>query len=192
MKFRIRSSVFGLSAGSWSSTVRPLTLLCPTIEEASLLGEVDSAGHLVPRNEVFLTSFHLAGPVIEGFEDCALGVFVSAQLEALLNKGLLPARCEINGLEPFLEPDEPEDENPRDLISICEFRASEFTPESAVQFLKESGFFDEYIITGVKYGRGWRRSRCITTFEGRPRGAAKILGHLSEYFKAETNGQQHQ
>jgi len=30
----------------------------------------------------------------------------------------------------------------RDLISVCEFRSNEFTPESAVRFLKESGFFD--------------------------------------------------
>jgi hypothetical protein len=46
----------------------------------------------------------------------------------------------------------------RDLISVCEFRAHEFTPESAVRFLKDSGFFDEYIMVGVKRGNGWRRS----------------------------------
>src|SRR5207249_6913842 len=59
------------------------------------------------------------------------------------------------------------------------------SPESAVRFLKESGFFDEYIIVGVKRGNGWRRSRCITTFEGRPSDAATILGHLAEYFGKE-------
>ena len=79
-----------------------------------------------------------------------------------------------------------EAERLRDLISVCEFRANEFTPESAVRFLKESGFFDEYIIVGVKRGNGWRRSRCITTFEGRPGDAATILGHLAEYFGKET------
>jgi hypothetical protein len=51
-----------------------------------------------------------------------------------------------------------------------------------VRFLKDSGFFDEYIMVGVKRGNGWRRSRCITTFEGRPGDAATILGHLAEYF----------
>jgi hypothetical protein len=68
---------------------------------------------------------------------------------------------------------------------VCEFRANEFTPESAVRFLQDSGFFDEFIIVGVKRGAGWRRSRCITTFEGRPRDAATILGHLSDYFGKE-------
>ena len=90
-------------------------------------------------------------------------------------------------MDPFLELAEPEEtERLRDLISVCEFRANEFTPESAVRFLKESGFFDEYIIVGVKRGNGWRRSRCITTFEGRPGDAATILGHLAEYFGKET------
>ncbi len=36
-----------------------------------------------------------------------------------------------------------------------------------------------------KRGNGWRRSRCITTFEGRPADAATILGHLAEYFGKE-------
>ena len=38
---------------------------------------------------------------------------------------------------------------------------------------------------GVGRGNGWRRSRCITTFEGRPSDAATILGHLAEYFGKE-------
>jgi hypothetical protein len=73
----------------------------------------------------------------------------------------------------------------RDLISVCEFRTNEFTPESAVRFLKDTGFFDQYIIIGVKHGKGWRRSRCITTFEGRPADAGAILGHLADYFGRE-------
>ena len=85
-----------------------------------------------------------------------------------------------------METFEPEQtERLRDLISVCEFRSDEFTPESAVRFLKDTGFFDQYIIIGVKHGKGWRRSRCITTFEGRPADAAAILGHLAEYFGKE-------
>jgi hypothetical protein len=189
LRFRIRNSVFSPSGNAQSSTVRPLALLCPTIEEASLLGGVDFAGRLIPHYGVFLTSFHRNGEVIEGFEDSALGEFVRAQLEALAqSRRGLPACCKINGLEPFLDLETPEEtERLRDLISVCEFRSNEFTPESAVRFLKESGFFDEYIIVGVKRGKGWRRSRCITTFEGRPRDAATILGHLADYFGRESH-----
>jgi hypothetical protein len=92
----------------------------------------------------------------------------------------------VHGLDPFLEQAEPcAPEKLRDLISVCEFRANEFTPESAIRFLKDTGFFDQYIIIGVKHGKGWRRSRCITTFEGRPADAGAILGHLADYFGRE-------
>jgi hypothetical protein len=186
LRFRIRNGAFTSQNAQRRSTIRPLALLCPSVEEAALLGEVDDVGRLVPRKEVFYVSFQRTGPVIEGFEDCALGEFVRAQLEALSQNGEPPARCEVHGLDPFLEMAEPEEaEKLRDLISVCEFRANEFTPESAVRFLKDSGFFDEYIIVGVKRGNGWRRSRCITTFEGRPADAATILGHLAEYFGKE-------
>jgi hypothetical protein len=191
LRFRIRNSLFTSHNPSRRATIRPLALLCPSVEEAALLGEVDDSGRLVPRRGVFFMSVARTGPVIEGFEDCALGEFVRAQLEALSQNGEPPARCEVHGLDPFLELVEPEEaERLRDLISVCEFRANEFTPESAVRFLKDSGFFDEYIIVGVKRGNGWRRSRCITTFEGRPGDAATILGHLSEYFGNDQNDQQ--
>jgi len=186
LRFRIRSNVFSAHSALRRSTIRPLALLCPSVEEAALLGEVDELGRLVPRKGVFYMSFLRTGPVIEGFEDCALGEFVRAQIEALSQNGEPPARCEVHGLDPFLELAEPQEaEKLRDLISVCEFRTNEFTPESAVRFLKESGFFDEYIIVGVKRGNGWRRSRCITTFEGRAADAATILGHLAEYFSKE-------
>lgn len=186
LRFRIRNTVFNSQAPVRRSAIRSLSLVCPSVEEAALLGEVDESGRLVPRRDIFFLSFLRNGPVIEGFEDCALGEFVKAQLEALSQSGEPPAKCEIHGLDPFLELAEPDrTERLRDLISVCEFRASEFTPESAVRFLKDSGFFDEYIIVGVKRGNGWRRSRCITTFEGKPSEAATILGHLAEYFGKE-------
>jgi hypothetical protein len=187
LRFRIRNNVFNPQEGpARRSTIRPLSLCLPSVEEAALLGEVDETGRVVPRRGVFYTGHLRTGPVIEGFEDCALGEFVKAQLEALSQNGEPPAKCEVHGLDPFLEMAEPEQtERLRDLISVCEFRSNEFTPESAVRFLKESGFFDEYIIVGVKRGNGWRRSRCITTFEGRPADAATILGHLADYFGKE-------
>ena len=186
LRFRIRNSVFNSPNPVRRATIRPLALLCPSVEEAALLGEVDEAGRLTPRKGVFNMSLPRTGPVIEGFEDCALGEFVKAQLEALAQNGEPPARCEVHGLDPFLDLADPQEaERLRDLISVCEFRAHEFTPESAVRFLKDSGFFDEYIMVGVKRGNGWRRSRCITTFEGRPGDAATILGHLAEYFGKE-------
>jgi len=186
LRFRIRNSVFTAQNSARRATIRPLALLCPSVEEAALLGEVDEVGRLIPRRSVFYSSVARTGPVIEGFEDCALGEFVRAQLEALSQNGEPPARCEVHGLDPFLDLTEPaEAERLRDLISVCDFRSNEFTPESAVRFLKESGFFDEYIIVGVKRGNGWRRSRCVTTFEGRPGDAATILGHLAEYFGKE-------
>jgi hypothetical protein len=185
LRFRIRNSVFNTQPAA-RRAIRPLSLYFPSVEEAALLGEVDASGRVVPRRGVFFMSLTRTGPVIEGFEDCALGEFVKAQLEAISQDGEPPPRCEVHGLDPFLELAEPEQaERLRDLISVCEFRADEFTPESAVRFLKDSGFFDEYIIVGVKHGNGWRRSRCITTFEGRPADAATILGHLAEYFGKE-------
>src|SRR6266705_4483728 len=177
LRFRIRNSVFNVQeVPSRRATIRPLSLCLPSVEEAALLGEVDETGRVIPRRGVFFMANLRTGPVIEGFENCAIGEFVKAQLEALAQNGEPPAKCEVHGLDPFLELAEPEQaERLRDLISVCECRSNEFTPASAVRFLKESGFFDEYIIVGVKRGSGWRRSRCITTFEGRPGNAATIL-----------------
>lgn len=186
LKFRIRNNAFNAQTPARRAMIRPLSLFFPSVEEAALLGEVDEVGRVIPRRGVFNQSVLRTGPVIEGFEDCALGEFVKAQLEALSKNGEPPPRCEVHGLDPFLDLAEPEQtERLRDLISVCEFRSNEFTPESAVRFLKESGFFDEYIMIGVKRGNGWRRSRCITTFEGRPADAATILSHLAEYFGKE-------
>src|SRR5262245_7884434 len=155
LRFRIRNNVFNMQSVPRRATIRPLSLCIPSVEEAALLGEVDETGRVMPRRGVFFVSFLRTGPVIEGFEDCALGEFVKAQLEALSQNGEPPAKCEVHGLDPFLELAEPEQaERLRDLISVCEFRSNEFTPESAVRFLKESGFFDEYIIVGVKRGNG--------------------------------------
>ena len=193
LRFRIRNTVFDAGVRNRRTTIRPITFHFPTLEEAALLASVDDAGKLVPRNGVFSLSHPRTGPVIEGFVDCALGEFVRAQLEALSADGRPPAKCEVHGLEPFMETFEPEQTGRlRDLISVCEFRTDEFTPESAVRFLKDTGFFDQYIIIGVKHGRGWRRSRCITTFEGRPADAAAILGHLAEYFEKEQPDDQQQ
>ena len=192
LPFRIRNTVFNTGVGNRRTTIRPITFHFPTLEEAALLAAVDDGGKVIPRDQVFSLSHPRNGPVIEGFVDCALGEFVRAQLEALSSDGLPPVRCEVHGLEPFMETFEPEQtERLRDLISVCEFRTNEFTPESAVRFLKDTGFFDQYIIIGVKHGKGWRRSRCITTFEGRPGDAAAILGHLADYFgKEQTDDQQ--
>jgi hypothetical protein len=189
VRFRIRNTVFNAGNSNRRTTIRPITFQFPTLEEAALLASIDDAGTLVPREKVFALSRPRSGPVIEGFVDCALGEFVRAQLEALSSDGLPPAQCEVHGLEPFMESFEPDNtERLRDLISVCEFRANEFTPESAVRFLKDTGFFDQYIIIGVKHGKGWRRSRCITTFEGRPADAGAILGHLADYFGKAQDG----
>ena len=183
LRFRIRNTIFGANL-SQRTAIRQISLYCSSIEEAALLGDVDESGKLVPNREVFLLSFPKSGPVIEGFTDSAIGEFVKAQIEAHAQGGEPPSTCEMRELDPFLEPLEPEQaERIRDLISVCEFRNNEFTPESAIRFLKEAGFFDEYIIVGVKRGNGWRRSRCITTYEGRPADAATILGYLAEYFQ---------
>ena len=191
--FRIRNTVFSAGLGNRRTAIRSIAFHFPTLEEAALLGVVDGSGKVVPRDQVFSLSHPRNGPVIEGFVDCALGEFVRAQLEALSSDGLPPVRCEVHGLEPFMETFEPEQtERLRDLISVCEFRSNEFTPESAVRFLKDTGFFDQYIIIGVKHGKGWRRSRCITTFEGRPGDAAAILGHLADYFGKEQPDDQQQ
>src|SRR3989442_8625356 len=187
LRFRIRNNVFTIQeVAPRRSTIRPLSLCLPSVEEAALLGEVDETGRVIPRRGVFYTGVLRTGPVIEGFEDCALGEFVKAQLEALAQNGEPPAKCEVHGLDPFLELAEPEQaERLRDLISVCEFRSNEFTPESAVRFLKESGLFDEYIIVGVKRGTCWRRFCCIRTYEGRTTDAGSILAHLAEYFGKE-------
>src|SRR5256712_887497 len=183
LRFRIRNNVFNPQDPPRKSTIRPLSLRLPSVEEAALLGEVDETGRVIPRRGVFFLTNLRTGPVIEGFEDCALGEFVKAQLEALSQDGEPPAKCEVHGLDPFLEMAEPEQaERLRDLISVCEFRSNEFTPESAVRFLKESGFFDEYIIVGVKRGTGWPRSRRITTVERRPAAAATHPGPLPRDF----------
>lgn len=186
LQFRIRNTVFNPGVNNRRTTIRPITFHCPSLEEAALLASIDDGGRLIPREEVFCLTRPRTGPVIEGFVDCALGEFVRAQLEALSSDGLPPVRCEVHGLEPFLESTGTEERKRlRDLISVCEFRTNEFTPESAIRFLKDTGFFDQYIIIGVKHGKGWRRSRCITTFEGRPADAAAILGHLADYFSKE-------
>src|SRR5678815_887435 len=88
LRFRIRNSVFTPQEGSARrSTIRPLSLCLPSVEEAALLGEVDETGRVIPRRGVFYTGNLRTGPVIEGFEDCALGEFVRAQLEALSQNG---------------------------------------------------------------------------------------------------------
>src|SRR6266478_6882265 len=130
LRFRIRNNVFNLQEPPRKATIRPLSLCLPSVEEAALLGEVDETGRVIPRRGVFYLANLRTGPVIEGFEDCALGEFVKAQLEALAQNGEPPARCEVHGLDPFLDPTEPEEvDKLRDLISVCEFRSNEFTPE---------------------------------------------------------------
>src|ERR671934_2712007 len=125
LRFRIRNNVFSLQEAPRRATIRPLALCLPSVEEAALLGEVDEAGRVIPRRGVFFTGNLRTGPVIEGFEDCALGEFVKAQLEALSQNGEPPARCEANGLDPFLEMAEPaQTERLRDLFSVCEFRSN--------------------------------------------------------------------
>ena len=190
LKFSIISNVFSCDGHPRRTTISPLTLICDSVEEAALLSDVDEMGHFSPRSEVFITDNLRSETVIEGFQDCALGEFVKAQLEALSLNGESPASCEIVGLDPFLnELGEPEQaERIRDLISVCEYGTNKFSRESAIRFLQDSGFFEEYIIVGVKRGNGWRRSRCITTLERNPADAATILAHLAEYFgKAQGN-----
>ena len=96
LRFRIRNNVFTSQEGSARRpTIRPLSLCLPSVEEAALLGEVDEVGRVIPRRGVFFTGNLRTGPVIEGFEDCALGEFVKAQLEALSQNGEPPAKCEV-------------------------------------------------------------------------------------------------
>src|SRR6476469_10832796 len=110
LRFRIRSNVFSTQeVPSRRSTIRPLALCLPSVEEAALLGEVDETGRVIPRRGVFYTGVLRTGPVIEGFEDCALGEFVKDQIEALAQNGEPPARCEVHGLDPFLDLAEPEE-----------------------------------------------------------------------------------
>src|SRR6266480_8071265 len=109
LRFRIRNSVFNVQeVAARRATIRPLSLCLPSVEEAALLGEVDESGRVTPRRGVFFLSFLRTGPVIDGFEDCALGEFVKAQLEALSQDGEPPAKCEVHGLDPFLELAEPD------------------------------------------------------------------------------------
>ena len=186
LRFRIRNDVFSVQEAPGEAAIRPLSLCLPSLEEAALLSDVDEKGRIVPRREVFFLANLRTGPVIEGFGDCALGEFIKAQLEAVSENGELPAKCEVYGLDGFLDLVEPEGaDRLRDIIGVCEFRSNEFAPETVVRFMKDSGFFDEYIIVGIKRGNGWRRSRCITTFENRPGDAATILGNLAEYFGKE-------
>jgi hypothetical protein len=186
LRFRIRNSVFNGQAAPGRAAIRPLSLRLPSVEEAALLSEVDEKGRIIPRREVFFLANLRTGPVIEGFRDCALGEFIKAQLEAMSENDEPPRKCELYGLNGFLDLVEPERvDHLRDIISVCEFRSNEFAPETVVRFMKESGFFDEYIIVGIKRGNGWRRSRCITTFDDRPADAATILGNLADYFAKE-------
>jgi hypothetical protein len=186
LRFLIRNSVFNVQDAPGTAAIRRLSLCLPSLEEAALLSEVDEKGCIIPRREVFFLTNLPTGPVIEGFEDCALGEFVKAQLEAVLENGVPPEKCVIYGLDGFLDPIEPEQaDRLRDIISVCECRSNEFAPETVVRFMSESGFFDEYIIVGIKQGNGWRRSRCITTFEDRPGEAATILRNLAEYLAKE-------
>jgi hypothetical protein len=186
LNFRIRNSVFNDQDSPSCAAIRSLSLCVPSMEEAALLSEIDESGCVIPRREVFFLGNLRTGPVIEGFEDCALGEFVKAQLEAVCENGEPPTKCEVYGLDSFLDLLEPAQvERLRDIISVCEFPVDRYSPEVVVRFLKECGFFDEYIIVGIKRGNGWRRSRCITTFENRPSDAAVILGNLAEYFEKE-------
>src|SRR5204863_8394042 len=108
LRFRIRNNVFNPQDPPRKSTIRPLSLCLPSVEEAALLGEVDETGRVIPRRGVFFMASLRTGPVIEGFEDCALAQFVKAQLEALSQNGEPPAKCEVHGLDPLLDFAEPE------------------------------------------------------------------------------------
>jgi len=56
LRFRIRSTVFNFQEfSSRRSTIRPLALCLPSVEEAALLGEVDEVGRVIPRRGVFFT-----------------------------------------------------------------------------------------------------------------------------------------
>src|SRR5437870_473642 len=94
LRFRIRNNVLNPQDSPRKSTIRPLSLCLPSVEEAALLGEVDEGGRVIPRRGVFFLTNLRTGPVIEGFEDCALGEFVKAQIEALSQNGEPPAKCE--------------------------------------------------------------------------------------------------
>ena len=78
-----------------------LSLYFPSVEEAALLGEVDDTGRVMPRRGVFFISQPRTGPVIEGFEDCALGEFVRAQLEAISQNGEPPPSAMSMAWTPF-------------------------------------------------------------------------------------------
>jgi len=67
LRFRIRSNVFCLQESPRRSTIRPLALCLPSVEEAALLGEVDETGRVIPRRGVCFTGALRTGPVIECF-----------------------------------------------------------------------------------------------------------------------------
>ena len=93
LRFRIRNNVFNVQeVPTRRPAIRPLSLCLPSVEEAALLGEVDEVGRVIPRRGVFYMANLRTGPVIEGFEDCALGEFVRAQIEALAQNGEPPAK----------------------------------------------------------------------------------------------------
>src|SRR5206468_11377271 len=95
LRFRIRNNVFNPQDPPRKATIRPLALCLPSVEEAALLGEVDETGRVIPRRGVFFLANLRTGPVIEGFEDCALGEFVKAQLEAVYQICVPTANCEV-------------------------------------------------------------------------------------------------
>jgi len=64
LKFRIRNTVFTAPNPNRKGMIRPMSLYCPSIEEAALLGEVDDGGRVVPRPGIFYLSFPRTGPVI--------------------------------------------------------------------------------------------------------------------------------
>src|SRR5439155_1812599 len=147
LRFRIRNNVFNPQDPPRKSTIRPLSLCLPSVEEAALLGEVDETGRVIPRRGVFFLTNLRTGPVIEGFEDCALGEFVKAQLEGLSQDGEPPVNCEVNGLVPFLElADSDQGVLLGDFLSGGESGSNELPPKSEIRFLKEAGFSDKNCI----------------------------------------------
>ena len=66
LRFRIRNNVFNpQETAVRRSTIRPLSLCLPSVEEAALLGEVDETGRVIPRRGVFYTGALRTGPVIK-------------------------------------------------------------------------------------------------------------------------------
>jgi hypothetical protein len=151
LRFRIRNSVFNVQeVPSRRATIRPLSLCLPSVEEAALLGEVDESGRVIPRRGVFFTGNLRTGPVIEGFEDCALGEFVKAQIEALSQNGEPPAKCEVHGLDPF-ELAERMAERLRDRSAYANSHRIHAGIRRPV--LKESGFLDSTLSSASNAAR---------------------------------------